>query len=179
MTVARAIEAVLGPDLPIGVRAYDGSRLGPEDPPATLLIRSPALFQRMLTALRDRVPDVRRFDLRRWAEVARLVGRAGRRRLPVPPEEARLRGRRHSKERDAEAIAHHYDVSNAFYRMVLGPSMTYSYTTQNHPEVTLEQAQAAKYELRGSFIDRYVFPDGELHEIGSVVSTIQRSGLEV
>jgi cyclopropane-fatty-acyl-phospholipid synthase len=32
---------------------------------------------------------------------------------------------------------------------------------------------------RGSFIDRYVFPDGELHEVGDVVSTIQRSGLEV
>jgi cyclopropane-fatty-acyl-phospholipid synthase len=32
---------------------------------------------------------------------------------------------------------------------------------------------------RNGFIDRYVFPDGELHEIGSVVSTIQRSGLEV
>jgi len=29
------------------------------------------------------------------------------------------------------------------------------------------------------FVGRYVFPDGELHEIGSVVSTIQRSGLEV
>ncbi|MGH2636977.1 MAG: class I SAM-dependent methyltransferase [Actinomycetota bacterium] len=32
---------------------------------------------------------------------------------------------------------------------------------------------------RKSFIDRYVFPDGELHEVGNVVSTIQRSGLEV
>jgi cyclopropane-fatty-acyl-phospholipid synthase len=32
---------------------------------------------------------------------------------------------------------------------------------------------------RRSFIDRYVFPDGELHEVGAVVSTIQRSGLEV
>ena len=30
------------------------------------------------------------------------------------------------KARDASAIAHHYDVSNDFYRMVLGPSMTYS-----------------------------------------------------
>ena len=38
----------------------------------------------------------------------------------------RLRGRRHSKARDAAAIAHHYDVSNRFYRLVLGPSMTYS-----------------------------------------------------
>jgi cyclopropane fatty-acyl-phospholipid synthase-like methyltransferase len=31
---------------------------------------------------------------------------------------------------------------------------------------------------RNSFIDRYV-PDGELHEVGSVASTIQRSGPEV
>jgi cyclopropane-fatty-acyl-phospholipid synthase len=32
---------------------------------------------------------------------------------------------------------------------------------------------------RGSFIDRYVFPDGELHEVGRVVSTMQDLGLEV
>ena len=41
MTVARTLETVLGPDLPIAVRAYDGSRLGPADAPATLLVRSP------------------------------------------------------------------------------------------------------------------------------------------
>ena len=34
--MARALEAVLGPDLPIAVRAYDGSRLGPADAPATV-----------------------------------------------------------------------------------------------------------------------------------------------
>lgn len=176
--MARALEAVLGPDLPIAVRAYDGSRLGPDDAPATILVRSPAVFQRMLTApgelglgrayvsgeldvqgdlyaalreLRERVPDVRAFDRRRWAEVLRLVGsdvvRRGVRRLPTPPEEARLRGRRHSKARDAAAIAHHYDVSNAFYRIVLGPSMTYSCAVWERPDATLEDAQAAKYEL--------------------------------
>jgi cyclopropane-fatty-acyl-phospholipid synthase len=31
---------------------------------------------------------------------------------------------------------------------------------------------------RRSFIDRYVFPDGELHEVGSVVSAMQRRGFE-
>jgi cyclopropane-fatty-acyl-phospholipid synthase len=31
---------------------------------------------------------------------------------------------------------------------------------------------------RRSFIDRYVFPDGELHEVGSVISAIQRAGFE-
>jgi cyclopropane-fatty-acyl-phospholipid synthase len=56
----------------------------------------------------------------------RTLGAAALRPLPPPPEEARVRGRRHSKERDAVAIAHHYDISNRFYRLVLGPSMTYS-----------------------------------------------------
>jgi cyclopropane-fatty-acyl-phospholipid synthase len=32
---------------------------------------------------------------------------------------------------------------------------------------------------RRSFANRYVFPDGELHEVGRVVSIMQRSGLEV
>ena len=45
---------------------------------------------------------------------------------PRRRRKARLRGRRHSRRRDAAAIAHHYDVSNDFYRLVLGPSMTYS-----------------------------------------------------
>ena len=67
--------------------------------------------------------------------------------LPVPAEEARLGGVRHSRKRDAAAIAHHYDVSNAFYRIVLGPSMTYSCAVWERGDVTLEDAQAAKYEL--------------------------------
>ena len=46
---------------------------------------------------------------------------------PRPPrEEVRLRGHRHTRRRDAEAIAHHYDIGNEFYRLVLGDSMTYS-----------------------------------------------------
>ncbi len=216
-----------------------------------------------------------------------------------------MHGRRHSRSRDAAAIAHHYDVSNAFYRLVLGPSMTYSCAVWSAPDIALEHAQVAKYDLvarklglrpgmrlldvgcgwggmaihaaerygvaavgitlsrpqaewaekaaaeagiahrveirvqdyrdvrdgpfdaissigmfehvglsqvqtyfgelhdllppggrllnhgistppakrarfvRKSFIDRYVFPDGELHEVGSVVSAVQRSGLEV
>ena len=32
---------------------------------------------------------------------------------------------------------------------------------------------------RAGFIDRYVFPDGELHEIGTIVDAIQHSGFEV
>jgi len=48
--VARTLEAVLGPDLPVAVRAYDGSRLGQADAPATLAIRSPNVFRRLVTS---------------------------------------------------------------------------------------------------------------------------------
>jgi cyclopropane-fatty-acyl-phospholipid synthase len=54
---------------------------------------------------------------------------------------------RHSRPRDRRAIAHHYDVSNRFYEIVLGPSMTYSCALWRDPEVSLEEAQTAKHEL--------------------------------
>jgi cyclopropane-fatty-acyl-phospholipid synthase len=73
---------------------------------------------------------------------------------PAPPAEEAppkwrrvLEGLRHSKGRDAEAIHHHYDVSNRFYEMVLGPSMTYTCACFPSLEATLEEAQAAKYDL--------------------------------
>jgi cyclopropane-fatty-acyl-phospholipid synthase len=72
---------------------------------------------------------------------------------PPPPQEALpkwrrlLEGFRHSKARDAEAIQHHYDVSNRFYEMVLGPSMTYTCACFPAQDATLEEAQAFKYDL--------------------------------
>ena len=67
--------------------------------------------------------------------------------LPRPPEETKLRGRRHSKRRDAGAISHHYDVSNRFYRWVLGETMTYSCAYFPSPDTSLDDAQRAKYDL--------------------------------
>ena len=98
-------------------------------------------------ALRENLPEVK-LKPAEWLELAR--SRRTRRtsgRCAPPPEEARLRGRRHSKARDAAAIAHHYDVSNDFYRIVLGPSMTYSCAVWPAPDAALETAQATKYEL--------------------------------
>src|SRR5204863_8069528 len=97
-------------------------------------------------SLRHHRPNVR-LTPRQWAAAARLVGAGGLRPLPPPPEEAHLRGRRHSKERDAAAISHHYDISNDFYRLVLGPAMTYSCAYFASPDSTLEQAQDDKHEL--------------------------------
>jgi cyclopropane-fatty-acyl-phospholipid synthase len=78
---------------------------------------------------------------------------------PPPPEETLprwrrvLEGMRHSRVRDSEAIHHHYDVSNAFYERVLGPSMTYTCAVFPHEEATLEQAQEYKYDLIARKLD--------------------------
>ncbi|WP_433889810.1 class I SAM-dependent methyltransferase [Streptomyces sp. CA-111067] len=65
-----------------------------------------------------------------------------------PPEEVRRRtGIAHTKRRDQAAIAHHYDVGNDFYELVLGPSMVYSCALWPAEDTTLEQAQEAKLDL--------------------------------
>ncbi|PVG83453.1 SAM-dependent methyltransferase [Nocardioides gansuensis] len=72
---------------------------------------------------------------------------------PVPPEEHPprwrrvLEGWRHSMARDAEAIHHHYDVSNRFYELVLGPSMAYTCAVYPEADASLEEAQAEKHDL--------------------------------
>jgi cyclopropane-fatty-acyl-phospholipid synthase len=65
----------------------------------------------------------------------------------VPKAELRPRGRRHTIERDARAVRHHYDVSNDFFRLMLGESMTYSCALFSQGATTLEEAQEAKLEL--------------------------------
>ena len=84
--------------------------------------------------------------LPRTAAAARRLGAIGRP-LPPPPEETRPRGRRHSTARDATVVAHHYDVGNEFYRLVLGPSMTYSCARFADPAMSLAEAQASKHDL--------------------------------
>ena len=172
MTLAELVAELLGPDPPVAVELHDGSVVGPADAPARLVFRSPDVLRRLATApgelgfarayvageldvegdiyaaleLHERLAAAR-LSARQWLAAARLVGREGLRPLAPPAEEAQLHGRRHSRERDAAAIAHHYDVSNHFYRLVLGPSLTYSCAVFSEPLLTLEEAQAAKHEL--------------------------------
>jgi cyclopropane-fatty-acyl-phospholipid synthase len=89
-------------------------------------------------------------------EAVRLVAGFGLRHLkppPPPPEEVLprwrrvVRGLRHTKDRDASAIHHHYDVSNRFYELVLGPSMTYTCAVFPKAGSSLEEAQTEKYDL--------------------------------
>lgn len=67
---------------------------------------------------------------------------------PKPPKsEANVGGRLHSLRRDRQAISHHYDVSNDFYRLILGPTMVYSCAYFDSPDDTLEEAQTRKLDV--------------------------------
>ncbi|KNX37681.1 SAM-dependent methyltransferase [Luteipulveratus halotolerans] len=96
---------------------------------------------------------VQRPALSELPQILRSLGISSFRPPELPQEEAvpawrrQVEGMRHSKRRDAEAIHHHYDVSNAFYEMVLGPSMTYTCACYPEDHSTLEEAQAHKYDL--------------------------------
>ena len=68
--------------------------------------------------------------------------------LPAPPAiELKPQGERHSPDRDARAVRHHYDVSNEFFALFLDQSMTYSCAIFSRGATTLEEAQETKLEL--------------------------------
>src|ERR1700685_4197014 len=160
---------------PVRFEFWDGTAPGPSHGD-TLQVRSPDAVQRLLWApgelglarsfvmgdlafegdifellatLHAATPDRIHVGSRvPWQAVqaARRLGVIGRP-LPPPPEEAAPRGRLHSRSRDAQAVQHHYDVSNDFYAMVLGPAMTYSCARFAPGVETLEDAQEAKHDL--------------------------------
>ena len=86
-------------------------------------------------------------------ELARFV-RQHLPRVPEPPKEETpgplrrmAHGLTHGRARDAEAIHHHYDVSNRFYELLLGPSMAYTCAVYPTADASLETAQDEKFDL--------------------------------
>lgn len=172
MRLVDVFEMVAGGEPPVQFRGFDGSQAGPADAEVRVEIRSPRALSYLVTSPGD-VGLARAYimgdlevtgDL--YIAMAGLVGRelnlswparwrafrslGGIRLLRPPPrpaQEVRLRGRRHSRARDAAAIAHHYDVSNRFYEGLLGPSMAYTCALYPAADTTLEQAQFAKHDL--------------------------------
>jgi cyclopropane-fatty-acyl-phospholipid synthase len=167
---------LLGAPVPLSVRCWDGSEAVVEGAP-TLVVRHRRALRRLVYApgelglarayvsgdldvqgdlyaalgFPDELPSRPDLHLDQRA-LARLAGpllRLGVLGPPAapPPEEARLRGIRHSLQRDRNAISHHYDVGNDFYRLLLGPSLVYSCAYFTAPAATLEQAQEAKLDL--------------------------------
>jgi cyclopropane-fatty-acyl-phospholipid synthase len=84
---------------------------------------------------------------------------------PRPAAELRPSGRRHSKERDARAVRHHYDVSNEFFELFLGPTMVYSCAIWRDGEMkTLEEAQEEKLDTVARKLD--IKPGERILDVG-------------
>jgi cyclopropane-fatty-acyl-phospholipid synthase len=106
----------------------------------------------LLKALAEKM-DFRRPPARVLPKIVRSIGVEHFKPIAPPPQEVPPRwrriaeGLRHSRTRDAEAVHHHYDVSNTFYERVLGPSMTYTCACYPRADATLEDAQENKHRL--------------------------------
>jgi cyclopropane-fatty-acyl-phospholipid synthase len=129
----------------------------------------PANLYPLLRAMADGL-HLRRPALSEMASIARGLGLRALKPIGPPAQEApprwrrAIRGMRHSKSRDADAIHRHYDVSNTFYEYVLGPSMAYTCAVYPDQGASLEQAQEAKFEL---VFDKLGLHEGErLLDIG-------------
>jgi len=171
------LERLLQAPLPVRIRAWDRSEAGPADAPV-LVIRNRRALRRLmwqpgelglarayvagdidvegdlyevldrLAALLWRGAAVRGLPARAVAAEMIRLGIVGTQPKP-PPEEMSMSGIRHSRRRDRQAISHHYDVGNDFYRIVLGPSMGYSCAdwTDDGPGYDLADAQRDKLDL--------------------------------
>jgi cyclopropane-fatty-acyl-phospholipid synthase len=170
----RELERAL-PERPFALRFWDGGELPATAPGGpTFTLRSPAAVAHLLRAPGQlglgrayAAGDLGADDLDRVIALlndgfhlppldtgtrvklmAAAVRACGLTRPPrVPASELRPRGRRHSRDRDARAVRHHYDVSNDFFKLFLDESMTYSCAIFSRGARTLEEAQEAKREL--------------------------------
>jgi cyclopropane-fatty-acyl-phospholipid synthase len=170
------VDALVASDASVHIAFWDGSAITRGTPVGTLELRSPRALQHIMWAprglglarayvsgdidvtgdtiavveqLRSSSPQER--DLSRvlpgMIRALRPLG-LPRGRPDVPDIEFRpARLGVHTPWRDAAAISHHYDVSNDFYAIVLGPSMTYSCAYFASPGMDLADAQGAKHEL--------------------------------
>ena len=172
MKLADMISLVVGPNSEVELTAYDGSHHGPHDSDVALDIRSPRAVSLLMSSpgqlglarayvagelevrgdLYTALDRLARLGVQKPSAADQLKLYRGLapfvlRREPPPAEEVQLGGSRHSKRRDADAIHHHYDVSNTFYRWVLGPSMAYTCAVFPKQDATLEEAQDEKFDL--------------------------------
>lgn len=187
--LAGLVRSAAGVELPVRVRAWDGSEAGPADGPV-VVIRNRRALRRMLWAPGEmglaRAYVTGDIDVegaladgfrRAWAiaaqrppeptgwrgKAAAVLTAARLGAIGPPPKrpasEARLTGRLHTRRRDRAAIAHHYDLSNDFYQLLLDEHMAYSSAYYGKLEgelegeldvdlaMSLHEAQTAKLEL--------------------------------
>lgn len=157
----------------VNVRLWDGHTWPDSSPrPVTLVLKHPGALRSMLLpgtelalaeaylyddfdiegdietafvladALTAPIPASKKLRLAR--QLLRLPSGNGRQ--PSRRPGANLSGEKHSIERDCQAIAYHYDVSNDFYALFLDRRMVYSCAYFRSPEDELDTAQEQKLE---------------------------------
>lgn len=171
----QAVEQAM-PERQFRVRFWDGSEIpstdGNGDGP-TFTLRSPTALAHVLRApgelglsrayvsgtlevddldrVIDMVDTIQTPQLERADRVRLAIATARACGLTAPPRipdaELRPHGKLHSKERDARAVRHHYDVSNELFKLFLDESMTYSCAIFSRGATTLEEAQREKVDL--------------------------------
>ena len=172
MNLADAFSLIAGTQRNVSFRAYDGSSFGPQDNDAIIEINTPRAVEYLAaspgqlglarayvngdldivgdayTTLSRLYPmELTHLTLGDKAALAKNFAPYALKRPKPPTLERALKGSRHSKRRDAEAIQHHYDVSNNFYRWILGPSMAYTCAVFPSVDSSLEVAQEEKFDL--------------------------------
>ena len=164
------------------IRDADGTqRFGNPDPTdglaARITVFDPAFYAR--TLLGGSVGAAESFMDGDWrcddlAAFFRILARNERAVIAVETRVSRitwpLRRVRHALHRNTQRgsrrnVSAHYDLGNEFYELFLDPTLTYSSAVVEHPDVSLEVAQRAKYDR----ICRKLAlgPDDHLLEIGS------------
>jgi cyclopropane-fatty-acyl-phospholipid synthase len=170
------LSAAFSGEVPVRFVFWDNSTLGSTESPGAVHVHSPRAIARIIWArgelglsrayvvgeidlegeiftvldrLHHSAPRGPQLSPRQILQAARAARALGALAPPrdVPDEELGRHGRRHSRAADATAVGHHYDVGNDFYRILLGPSMTYSCARFTTPTASLEQAQSAKHDL--------------------------------
>lgn len=193
----------------VGVRLWDGTRWPDERPrPATIVLNHPGALRSMLLpgtqvglaeaylhndfdvegdleAVYGLADDLTKnvkgvlAKLRAARLLLKLPRGAGRK--PGKRGPARLEGKRHSLDRDRQAVTYHYDVSNDFYSLWLDRRMAYSCAYFQGPNDDLDCAQ----EFKLDYICRKLrlHPGQHLLDIGCgwgglVIYAAQRYGVE-
>lgn len=160
------------PDRPFNIAFWDGTRVEGTSPGATLAFTTPRAIGRVLRSPGElglgRAYALGEIEI---DDLDAVIGLLGRWKAPkmgpmaklgfaiaavramdslefpgAPASELQPSGRAHSKKRDADAVKHHYDVSNEFFELFLDDSMTYS-CALFEGAATIEEAQFRKLDV--------------------------------
>lgn len=140
-------------DIPLRLALWNGfdHDLGP-DPRVTVQLPGPAALRYFMPPSLDNLAEGYvngHFDVQgSAADIVEAASRLAHSGVPMRGRFGRILNKvRHSREKDACAIKHHYDVSNAFYQLWLDEQMVYSCAYFPQRIEALGDAQTAKLDL--------------------------------